>query len=90
MPSATSSIRHTIESKSKVITLVVFAVDVIVLIVVLSVLWAMPEPQMPGEECGYMCLQCTTDASGMCCGCRDKMLQNFIQKVVINLTYFLI
>lgn len=75
-----SKLHKVLKTKTKGITLFVFTADVIVLIIVLIILWVMPEPRTPGENCGYMCLQCTTDPSGTCCGCRDVILQNYMEK----------
>lgn len=77
----TSKFRKLLDNKTKELTLIVFTVDVVVLVIVLIVLWAMPAPLTPGEKCGYMCLQCTTDSSKLCCGCRDEILQAYVEQV---------
>lgn len=76
----TSEFRKRLANNTKEFSLIVFTVDVVVLVTVLIVLWAMPDPVTPGENCGYMCLQCTTDTSKLCCGCRDEILQTYLEQ----------
>ena len=77
----TSEFRKRLANNTKEYSLFVFTVDVVVLIIVLIVLWVMPDPVTPGENCGYMCLQCTTDTNKLCCGCRDEILQTYVEQV---------
>ena len=77
----TSKFRNLLNNRTREFSLFVFTVDVFVLATVLIVLWVMPEPPTPGENCGYMCLQCTSDTTKLCCGCRDEILQTYVEQV---------
>lgn len=68
------------KDKTKLTTLIVFVTDVVILVAVLIILWVMPEPRTPGEECGFMCLP--ENGNGKInCGCRDKLFNDYLQKV---------
>ena len=69
------------EGKTKRVTLAIFAIDVIILLVVLIILWVMPDLRTPGENCDYMCLPCTT---GVCCGCRGSIMNDYMKTVIIQ------
>ncbi|XP_052087907.1 uncharacterized protein LOC127724945 [Mytilus californianus] len=73
-------IRKYFESHVKLITLVVFVINVLTLIIVLIILWAMPEPSTPVENCGYMCLKMEMTSDYMKCGCRAEILQEYTHK----------
>lgn len=77
----TSKFRNLLNNRTREFSLFVFTVDVFVLATVLIVLWVMPEPPTPGENCGYMCLQCTSDTTKLCCGCRDEILQTYVEQI---------
>lgn len=68
------------KDKTKLLTLGVFVTDVVILIIVLIILWVMPEPRTPGEECGYMCLPCPKSESQVCCGCRAERLNMYLEE----------
>lgn len=65
----------------KVAALIIFIIDVVALIIILGLLWGMPEPSTMTIECGYMCLPCTDDQTKMCCGCRDEIMLKFMKEV---------
>ena len=73
---ASKTLSKLTEGKTKRVTLAIFAIDVIILIVVLIILWTMPDLRTPGESCGYMCLPCTT---GVCCGCRGSIMNDYMK-----------
>lgn len=68
--------RALLEGNGVVIT-VVFTLNFIILLIVLTILWNMPENKMEIKNCGYMCLQFKT----MHCGCRDEILLKYNEMV---------
>lgn len=73
-------IRKYFESHVKIITLVLFVINVLTLITVLGILWGMSEPSTPVENCGYMCLKMEMTSDYMKCGCRAEILQEYADK----------
>ena len=63
----------------RVLAIVIFLIDVVVLAAVLLVLWNMAGEK--NETCSKLCLPCADDKRRICCNCHVPTLQEFLTKV---------
>nr|XP_022286543.1 uncharacterized protein LOC111099522 [Crassostrea virginica] len=62
----------------RVLAIVIFLIDVVVLAAVLLVLWNMAGEK--NETCSKLCLPCADDKGKICCNCHVPTLQEFLAK----------